>query len=100
MDFEQFIAMLESFCDSGVGTDACSYSFWANAPLQAQRALYDAYIYLGTELADVPSLREFLLARMIFIPKGENASDLDGCFARKPGKTRPLTLSKDRKSVV
>ena len=93
LSFERFCAMLELLTDSGVGTDACPYSLWKYAPLAAVRRLYDAYLYLGLFIISPSKLQDLLSSRIVFIQKGVDEGDAEGRFLRRPGKTRPLTLS-------
>ena len=100
LGFEDFCKLIDSRVDSGVGVDACPYSLWANAPLVAKRALFDAYLYLGSPSFDSEALLDFLASRTVFILKGELPTDSRGNFVRPPGKTRPLTLSNtDMKNI-
>ena len=66
----------------------------------AKRALFDAYLYLGSHSFDSEALLDFLASRTVFIQKVELPTDSSGNFVRPLGKTRRLTLSNtDMKNI-
>ena len=85
--------MLNQLIDSGVGVDSLTYSSWSKAPDAIRKCLYDCYLYLLEYPLQKSYANNLLGGRMVCIQKGKESRDTESNSIRKPGKTRPLTLS-------
>ena len=96
IDFETFSKKLASTNNSKPGPDGVPYAFWRHAPDTAVRDLYQLYTDILHEATVDDDFNE---SNFVFLPKGTDAAD-EMIIARKPGDTRPLSLSNtDAKSV-
>ena len=80
---------LKSTNNSSSGPDGVPYAYWRHAPDSTVRDLYQLYIDIlhGATVDD-----DFNESNFVFLLKGTDAAD-EKIIARKPGDTRPLSLS-------
>ena len=96
IEYDEFVKLMDSKIDSGVGPDGIPYSAWKNGGSAAHKAIYNLYRSI---INDGNIGEEFNESLMVFLPKGTEDMDADD-VVRSPGNARPLNLSNTDAKII